>query len=1407
MSHRKTIMRILLFILFFVTILKAKNSNNSSFVGKTDTVFCTHQVVLDEQQKILPWFTPRLKAYDHFLHLRWNFIKNIVPNSPGPAPRSNYPQYYFYCAFVEKNGKLEPDWWMNDIGEKIPNWFENARLYYAYTGDSSVMTIVRDMIDYQLEYGTSASDFAWPNFPYTTTNAGDTLFRGFTNLPKLVLHEIQVDHAAEVGLTYYRMYLFSGAKKYLNAAMDVANVLAAHARKGNAEKSVWPYRVVMKTGEITAEYGANWTGAYLLLDNLVKANLGNVDAYADAKNKAKEFLLKFPMKTGYWTDGHSDTGWNINTYKSNLSASNMTLCLFDFPELDPEWKTNIPKLIKWTEDNFVFRSAPGEPSTMWGANIVGEQDSFLVKMDYQTARYAAECARWYAISGDETYKEKAFRSLNWVTYCNDTTGKAFESPVSKGVNSWWSDSYGECPRMFYHAFAGVPEWAPPRENHILYSEGILKDVVYADNRVEYTTTNDGGVEYLRLAFKPAHVTINGKSAKPGEFLKSDVYTLKDLGHGDYSMIFKRSKAGQVVISGAEIPVNIDGAIRFQKMDGFGVNINSSWWYDGDYRNTDVVKPAIDILVDSLGATIFRVVIEEMDWETVNDDENPENFNWTYYNSVFSTTRFQGVWNILRYLNQKGITDGLKISFMGAPPAWMGSNCSVDRDKEAEFIESIAALLWFARKTAGIQFTLVSPMNETELDGREGPNMKDPKQFVRVLKSLAVKLDAIGLRDIRFVTPDAAGDTLFSQCLDEMIADSYLMGKLAHWGVHQYGNDAANYRNIVNRPENHNRSFWITETAGIGNMLGQLDDNATAFIFWDGFDCVYQHAIRNGYGSEPPNDWVFWIQEEGRPLIAYNAADHSWRPRKQYYEFAQIFQFVKPGAIRISATNENNSLVVYAFQNPNEQLVIVGRNNQKNSVILKGTVHNLTHVKPFEMFYTDSLNNKSRSDDITIEDNVFSATIPAKSVFTLAEKTTRHRPEPSGWYAGDMHIHRDCGGSPEDILPEDKFIEMMKVNDLAVISVLADMGNGEVKPSEIDLKKVNGQDFPLSVPGRTIHYDAEWHWDPFGVTFEHKALGGHIVLLGLTEAHQIWEESPYKILEYGRKQNGIVGFCHTEYLNDTIQNDLNCCIPIDYPVEAALRTIDFISEDVYGSISDNYGHYNADATINAYYKMLNCGIRLGLCAGTDYPCNNREPFGTLLTYVAVEEPFTYRKWVEGIRDGRTVVSRNGHQEFLDLKVDGHYIPGDDIQIEGEKTVAIEVKWTTTKELSGRLELIHNGNKVASTHGIASPGHPVVLSAKQEILQSGWLCARRMNDNGHQTHTAPIYVTVDNKPVRASAEDALYFVAWIDNLLEKTSPGNEWNQYFTHDLDIVQGRYRRAKVIYLNIAKEAAGLSER
>jgi hypothetical protein len=163
------------------------------------TSIAGHTVVLDDQQKLATWMTPAATAFDRFLDLRWSFVKTGVPMSPGPAPRSSYPLYYFFDGYGTTSQSIEPDWWMNDVGEKIPNWFENARLYYAYTGDASVMPIATGLLDYAIAHGTSPSTYPWPNFPQTNANAGDTEFTGFTG--RFALHEIQVDLAGDKGHT------------------------------------------------------------------------------------------------------------------------------------------------------------------------------------------------------------------------------------------------------------------------------------------------------------------------------------------------------------------------------------------------------------------------------------------------------------------------------------------------------------------------------------------------------------------------------------------------------------------------------------------------------------------------------------------------------------------------------------------------------------------------------------------------------------------------------------------------------------------------------------------------------------------------------------------------------------------------------------------------------------------------------------------------------------------------------------------------------------------------------------------------------------------------------------------------------------------------------------------------------
>src|SRR5262249_25661560 len=91
-----------------------------------------------------------------------------------------------------------------------------------------------------------------------------------------------------------------------------------------------------------------------------------------------------------------------------------------------------------------------------------------------------------------------------------------------------------------------------------------------------------------------------------------------------------STAITVTISNAAgVPLTINGAQTFQTIDGFGVNINSHSWNNGE------LKPALDMLNDQMGATLYRVVYDMEDWESVNDNADPNTPDWTYYNALYS----------------------------------------------------------------------------------------------------------------------------------------------------------------------------------------------------------------------------------------------------------------------------------------------------------------------------------------------------------------------------------------------------------------------------------------------------------------------------------------------------------------------------------------------------------------------------------------------------------------------------------------------------------------------------------------------------------------------------------------------------------------------------------------------------
>jgi hypothetical protein len=856
-----------------------------------------------------------------------------------------------------------------------------------------------------------------------------------------------------------------------------------------------------------------------------------------------------------------------------------------------------------------------------------------------------------------------------------------------------------------------------------------------------------------------------------------------------------------------IKMAVNGLNRLQTIDGIGVNINSRSWKE------DELKPAIDLLVDSMQAKIFRVIVETpKEWEDVNDNDDPFVYNWKYYDSLYATAKFTSVWKTIAYLNKKGISHNIMINLMGYLPAWMGGE-TVDPKQEDEFVEMFVSFLQYARNNQHLKFGLVAPFNESDIQ-KEGPRLNEFR-YVAIMRKIIMRVKQSGMNDIRFVGPDAAGmNNSVDRYIPEMMKDSLIMSRISRFAVHSYSGYYAPVDSLIKHSEFPDKKFWVTEWNAwrdglddgimtaynyqfaaqcMGYLLDLLKNGAAAAMVWEGYDSYYDHHA--------PSLFSYW------GILGYNKENKTYTPRKHFFAISQISKYVTPGSWLIELQSSDSKAPALAFFNPSRNApVIVGLNPYNKAAKIEISLDNFPGIESVRLIFTDSLNNlKTQKTYLPGKNGKLKIVVPANCIYTLVAEpattsgagTLNNKLKEKGWYAGDIHVHRNCGGGTP-VYSVDSLTAAMKKNGLSVISVLADMGNGEVYNAETDLKLVTGKDAAQSTPEAIVRWDAEWHWDATYTNFAKQALGGHLVLLGLTQAEQMWAESPYTILEWAKKQNAVRGFAHLEYLNENIPAELNCCIPVDLPVEAALKNIDFVSTDVFGSYSPNGGSYFGKQSLDVYYRMLNCGIKLGLAAGTDFPCNNFEPLGTVRTYAHVNTNLTYNNWIEAIREGKTVISRLGDKEFIDLKVNGDQAPGASIQFPGKQKINIEVTWNTENGSKGEIEILCNGKVIANAAGgAATPGKPFALKTSYVVDKSSWIAARRVSGNEYHTHTSPVYVYIGGENIMADKEDAMYFVRWIDHILANIANEGKWKKFFPETLDQVRMHYQQARDYYTGI----------
>jgi hypothetical protein len=287
----------------------------------------------------------------------------------------------------------------------------------------------------------------------------------------------------------------------------------------------------------------------------------------------------------------------------------------------------------------------------------------------------------------------------------------------------------------------------------------------------------------------------------------------------------------------------------------------------------------------------------------------------------------------------------------------------------------------------------------------------------------------------------------------------------------------------------------------------------------------------------------------------------------------------------------------------------------------------------------------------------------------------------------------------------------------------------------------------------------------------------------------WPSWDLPVLQWGKSQNGVVGFSHSGW---GLQVDGTTLPTYQMPKFDGIGANEYIV-DVVHDACDFISAVDTPAIweLNIWYHTLNCGYTCRISGETDFPCIYGDKVGLGRAYVKLEggPPLDYDKWVYRLRDGRSYCT-DGLSHLFDYTVNGQGVgergagdrpsvlavkSGEPLKVKVRAAALLEDKpredirrkdwdekpyWHVerarikdTKTVP--VELIVNGQVVA-TKTLDGDGQIRDLEFDYTPERSSWVALRILPSS----HTNPVFVEVDGQPIRGSRKSAQWCLDAVD-----------------------------------------------
>jgi ankyrin repeat protein/O-glycosyl hydrolase/predicted glycoside hydrolase/deacetylase ChbG (UPF0249 family) len=412
---------------------------------------------------------------------------------------------------------------------------------------------------------------------------------------------------------------------------------------------------------------------------------------------------------------------------------------------------------------------------------------------------------------------------------------------------------------------------------------------------------------------------------------------------------------------SSVEVKVDTQVTHQTIQGFG-----TMWIESRDRPEYHDPAFFDMAADDLGLSILRI-FAPTDLEPVNDDNDPNHFNWP----AFKTATMNDRMTFAQQFKKRGVQRFLLTVL--SPSEFLKTNRSADwggalrADMYDEYAEQVAAMVILAQKNWGINITDVTIQNELLFTEFYGSCVYYPEGAREAVRALMHKFQKEGIKTRIFMPEDMMVYDRMMAYIKPTMADPETSKFPGGFCTHRLGG-YDEVRRWYESTKKYGRENWMTETGGhpqtwtgAMNMAGDMYD----YLVGGNFNAWIYERLTGDAGA------VSALFADGKPAPKYYAAKH-------------YFRYVRPGAVRIEAQSPDVDLLVSAYRHDVDgtlTVVLINRSDRPMAVQLAMSGRGLPQ--------TYSVYRSTETDQCAEQPQAAAAPkldMPPKSIVTLYGKS-------------------------------------------------------------------------------------------------------------------------------------------------------------------------------------------------------------------------------------------------------------------------------------------------------------------------------------------------------------------------------------------------------------------------------------